>query len=131
MPDHAHKAFVPYQNLFGTPAPPAAVAPKTHGVAPAVIEPIPSTRQSAVVHASVVRIQEGFVEIDRDLEPHEALDGAEADALADHLENLGLDDDVASSSRRIPWDYLVYVSVISLELRWKGEKGMELTDSLA
>ncbi|KAL8293564.1 hypothetical protein RQP46_000265 [Phenoliferia psychrophenolica] len=105
VPDHAHKAFIPYNNLFGSVAAPPT---KTAAAASPVVEVIPDARQSLVVHASVVKIGEGFIEIDRDLAAHEETADDDALELADRLASVGLDDEGSSTSRRIPYDYLIY-----------------------
>lgn len=106
MPNHAHKGFIPYEKLFdATPSPTSE---------PALVEPVASSSRSKILHASVVKIEEGFVDVEPEALKRAARGGVENEGvewLVADLKNLGLGEPSESAlGKRIPWDYLVYVS---------------------
>ncbi|KAM0752732.1 FAD/NAD(P)-binding domain-containing protein [Meredithblackwellia eburnea MCA 4105] len=117
VPNHAHKAFIPYTNLFDVvqePTPSATPPPPQSPPTTKTIEHIPETRREhVIVHAEVTRIGQGFLEVDRDLK-----DGLGENAEDDDDDGLdGLADEVqlkASLGRkeksRIPFEYLIFAT---------------------
>jgi hypothetical protein len=68
-----------------------------------------------IIHATVTSVSEDWIEVDRDLLEHEMdLEGDDEEVakLTDELEaaKLGADEDEkAPATRRLSWDYLIYV----------------------
>lgn len=105
--------------------PPATLPP------PSLSDPkiTPKGLQSTYVHAGVTRIGDGFIEVDKDLgvevtgeeaTPVENADAKEVEQLGEKLEKLGMAEE-GSGRRRIPYEYLVYVSdQLRPHMRWIG-----------
>lgn len=68
-----------------------------------------------IIHATVTSVSEDWIEVDRDLLDHEVdLEGDDEEVakLTDELEAAKLgakEDEKAPATRRLSWDYLVYV----------------------
>lgn len=110
VPGHAPKVFVPYQNILTGPSTPSTSS------SPPASPPAHATRH-VFVSAAVTSLQDGYVELDRDLLEHERdLDGdeQEVDRLTAELEQAQLEADgqreKRQAPRRLKWDYLIYVS---------------------
>ncbi|KAM0790582.1 hypothetical protein ACM66B_004449 [Microbotryomycetes sp. NB124-2] len=118
VPGHANKVFIPFTGMLASPAqpPPATIPP------PSLSDPNPTTSKatrfkSALVQASVTKIGDGWLEVDKDLgddvldpreqnnESHEHRQAV--DQLGHKLENLGVTEK-GSDRRRVRYDYLVY-----------------------
>lgn len=116
VPGHANKVFIPFTGvLAGKALPPPATLPP-----PLLSDPTPTRKglKSTYVHAGVTRIGDGFIEVDKDLgvevtgeeaTPVDHPDSEEVEKLGEKLENLGMTEE-GSNRRRIPYEYLVYVS---------------------
>lgn len=124
VPNQAHKAFIPYDNVILSPSLPALIhlpSPSTSATSellsaepPSPTTSEPSKPRSIFIHAGVTSIHEGYVTLDRDLTKNEYEDSS-ADDLADVLQGMGLaaeeDSDAESTevgSRTVSWDYLIY-----------------------
>ncbi|BGP56931.1 hypothetical protein JCM8202v2_004567 [Rhodotorula sphaerocarpa] len=108
VPGHAPKVFVPYQNILTGPS-----TPSTSSSPPA--SPPAHATGHVFVSAAVTSLQDGYVELDRDLLEHERdLDGdeQEVDRLTAELEQAQLEADgqreKRQAPRRLKWDYLIY-----------------------
>ncbi|KAK4696862.1 apoptosis-inducing factor 2, partial [Phenoliferia sp. Uapishka_3] len=101
--------YIPYTNLLGPAVDvntPPSTPPRSSDGRTEVLEHIPSTKKSVVVNASVTRIGEGFIDIDRDVGETDADTEDVMDRLTEHFESTGLGE--GRSKRRLSWDYLVY-----------------------
>lgn len=108
------QVFVPYAKMLASAAnpPPATLPPLS------LSDPTPTTKsqlKSIYVNAGVTRIGDGWVEVDKDLgedvlgpEPSEE-DVDEVEVLDRKLEELDVTAQ-GSRRRRIPFEFLVYVS---------------------
>ncbi|KAK4052485.1 hypothetical protein OIV83_002287 [Microbotryomycetes sp. JL201] len=115
-PDFAIKVFIPFTGVLASPAqpPPATIPP------PSLADPTPTPSKafkSALVQASVTKIGDGWLEVDKDL-GDDVLDARErqnesvehqraVEKLGHELEKLGVTEQ-GSNRRRVRFDYLVY-----------------------
>ncbi|GAA6014387.1 hypothetical protein JCM10207_005444 [Rhodosporidiobolus poonsookiae] len=139
VPGHAEKVFIPYTGVLPKPKPaeddsiktaePASDASPSSSPAKTAAEKAKEAVAAAdasgsipgdltrhvFIHASVVSINEDFIEVDRDLLSHERdMDGDENEVskLTDELEAANLEasteEEKEAATRRLSWDYMVF-----------------------
>lgn len=94
VPNYAHQAFIPYDNLLKREESDKSKAGSIRG------------EESISVHASVIAIGDKYVEVDRDLT---SIERGEHNSVTD-LEHVGLlRKPATTTNNRISYDYLIYV----------------------